>query len=82
MGEKVAEKPSAKKDEKQSRGATFSRASGPVSIHMTLKTKVGENKLEWNFQAQSMVAAVTEGKRLCLNAKKKWPQDVIVWENS
>jgi hypothetical protein len=78
MGEKVA----AKKDEKkEARGVRFARESGPVSMRMVLKTGIGESKLEWNFQAQSMVAAVTEGKRLCLTNGKKWMQDVIVWDN-
>jgi hypothetical protein len=55
----------------------FSRSAGPVKMHMEFAN--GEKK---DFSARSMVAAVTEGKRLCQEQKQRWPMDVVVWENS
>lgn len=81
MAEKVKEAPKNEKKEAAPRGAIYERDSGVVTMHMILKTDPGESKLEWTFKAISMVAAVTEAKRLCAEHRKRWPQDVIVWDN-
>lgn len=56
-----------------------SRGVGGVTLRMVLATGPGESKLEWNLKAKSMVEMVTQGKKICKDAGKKWPQDVIVW---
>jgi hypothetical protein len=53
---------------------------GRIHMQMSLDTKPGEPKLEWELSANSMVEMITQGRNLCKGHGKKWPQDVVIWE--
>ena len=52
-----------------------------VKMRMVLHSEPNEPLLEWNFKANSMFEAVHKGKKICEDNNKRWPEDVIVWDN-
>jgi hypothetical protein len=63
-----------------------SRAAGNINMRMELKQTEEEikNKVPvqgWDLSANTMVEMVTQGRKICKSAGKRWPQDVAVWSN-